>query len=64
MKQYSGIREIKVLSDPDRVNELLADCWELLEIYKTEDGVMFVVGRDFYKSFGELCPYFAYEGTA
>ena len=63
MVRYSSIKEIKVLSDPDRVNELLKDWWELLELYKTEDGIMFVLGRSFYKSIGEFYGDYAFEGT-
>ena len=63
MARYSSIKEIKVLSDPDRVNELLKDWWELLELYKTEDGIMFVLGRSFYKSIGEFRGAYACEGT-
>ena len=63
MARYSSIKEIKVLSDPDRVNELLKDWWELLEIYKSEDGIMFILGRSFYKSIGEFRCAYSGEGT-
>ena len=63
MADYSNIKEIKVLSDPDRVNELLKDWWELLELYKNEDGIMFVLGRSFYKSIDDLRCNYAGEGT-
>lgn len=63
MADYSSIKEIKVLSDPDRVNELLKDWWELLELYKTEDGIMFVLGRSFYKSIGEFRGDYGYKRT-
>lgn len=55
MRNFSSVKEIKVLSDPTEVNKLLKDWWELLEIYKTEDfRIMFVLGRSFYKSIGEF----------
>ncbi len=63
MSSYSSIQEIKVISDPDRVNQLLKDWWELLELYKIEDGIMFVLGRRFYESFGDLRSDYVYEGT-
>ena len=63
MARYSSIKEIKVISDPDRVNELLKDWWELLELYKYEDGIMFVLGRSFYKSIDEFRGDYAFEGT-
>ena len=63
MVRYSSIKEIKVLGDPDKVNELLKDWWELLEIYKYEDGIMFVLGRSFYQSIGEFRGDYGYEGT-
>ena len=63
MARYSSIKEIKVLSDPDRVNELLKDWWELLELYKNEDRIMFVLGRSFYESIGEFRCAYAGKGT-
>ncbi len=63
MSHYSGIREIKVLSDPDAVNELLDDFWELLEFYKAECGIMFVLGRNFSESFRDFLSNYAREGT-
>jgi len=61
MPRYSDIKEIKVLSDPDRVNDLLKDWWKLLELYKIEDGIMFVLGRDFYESLAEFTEEGFYE---
>ena len=64
MPHYAGIKAIKVLSDPDAVNELLDDFWELLEIYKTDCGIMFILGCRFPESFGEFLNNYSFEGTA
>ena len=63
MSTYSDVKEIKVLDDPDAVNDLLSDWWELLEIAKNEHGLMFVLGRKFYNSMEELRCDYKGEGT-
>lgn len=60
---YSGIKEIKVLDNVDEVNELLEDWWELLELFKKDDSIMFVLGRRFYQSLEELRSNYNGEGT-
>ena len=59
MADYSAIKEVKVLSDTDKVNMLLDDWWELLEIYKGEYGILFVLGRSFVESFAEKEEFYA-----
>ncbi|MBR1658119.1 MAG: hypothetical protein IJ697_06610 [Synergistaceae bacterium] len=64
MSSYSGIKEVKVLSNTDKVNTLLDDWWELLEFYKGEYGILFVLGRSFVESsFAEFEDDYPYEGT-
>ena len=63
MSTYSDVKEIKVLDDSDAVNDLLRDGWELLEIFKSEHSIMFVLGRRFYKSIEELRCNYRGEGT-
>ncbi len=55
----SDIREIKVITNPDEVNELLRDkndCWELLEVQNQGDYFTYLLGRTFSTPF-------AREGT-
>ena len=64
MADYLHIKEVKILSDTDKVNMLLDDWWELLEIYKGEYGILFVLGRSFVESsFAEFEDDYPYEGT-
>lgn len=63
MSRYANIREIKVIDDPNDVNELLRDWWELLEIYKGEDGIVFILGRNHYNSIQEFLDCYGSEGT-
>ena len=63
MSIYSDIKEIKVLDNTDEVNELLKDWWELLELYKKEGSIMFVLGRRFYQPIAELRSGYNGEGT-
>lgn len=60
---YSDIKEIKVLDNANEVNELLGDWWELLELFKHEGRIMYVLGRRFYRSIEELRSNYNGEGT-
>lgn len=60
---YSSIREIKILDNPDEVNKLLKEWWELLELYKNEYGIMFVLGRNSYKPIEDLRDDYQCEGA-
>ena len=63
MSNYSGIKEIKVLDNVGEVNKLLQDWWELLELFKKDDSIMFILGRRFYQSLEELRSNYNGEGT-
>ena len=63
MSDYSGIKEIEVVENFREVNRLLKNGWELLEIFKNEADVMFVLGRRFYESIEELRSDYGSEGT-
>ena len=63
MSNYSDIKEIKVLDNVGEVNKLLQDWWELLELFKKDDSIMFVLGRRFYQSLEELRSNYNGEGT-
>lgn len=63
MSTYSDIKEIKVLDNANDVNELLGDWWELLELFKHEGRIMYVLGRRFYQSVEELRSNYNGEGT-
>ena len=63
MSDYLGIKEIQVSENFREVNRLLKNGWELLEIFKNEDDIMFVLGRRFYSSIEELRSDYGSEGT-
>ena len=62
MSDYSDVKEIKVLDNADEANELLKDWWELLELFKNEGSIMFVLGRRFYQSIEELRSAYSAKG--
>ena len=62
MVHYSDIRKIKVLTNPDEVNELLHaknECRELVDVQKLENGFLFLLGQTYSDPLEE----YNHEGT-
>ncbi|MBR0076706.1 MAG: hypothetical protein IJP96_13230 [Synergistaceae bacterium] len=63
MKDYTGIREVKVFDDADNLNSALRKNWVLLDIAHFENKVFFIAGRYFITETDFSSSAFKREGT-
>ena len=47
MKDYYALREVRVAKSIQETNKLLSEYWVLLEIFASQEGPVFVLGREF-----------------
>ena len=62
MIHCSDIKEIKVLANPDEVNELLRarnEYWKLVDVQRSECGFLFLLGQ----TYGNPLEEYKHEGT-
>ena len=60
---YSGFEEVQIFVRIADINEHLSNGWEILEIFKNKDEVLFYLGRRYYVSSEELSIDCGSEGT-
>ena len=63
MKDYTGIREVKVFDDADNLNSALRKNWVLLDIAHFENKVFFIAGRYFISETDFSSSVYQHEGT-
>ena len=63
MKDYTGIREVKVFDDADNLNSALRKNWVLLDIAHFENKVFFIAGRYFITEIYFSSSVYQHEGT-
>ena len=65
MANYSDIKEVRILNNPDEVNKLLDNWWRLLRVRESSFGIgfLFVLGRGLDEESKNLLDSYKCEGA-